>query len=183
MALLPVMKDGVPLLIGDPLVPAMAEDPCDCCGGAIIPCTPCPDGLPETVTLTVAGMVQNTFETGCPGCVGLNGTYILDNQGPNSCEFRLSVPLSGTTPCNNGYYTSMFLRVSVSSSVVSLGLDLYIGAFASMRFFGGWSRTHADCLSDLTGSDSTIGGPTDDLGIPLSTGCKHDQVTAWTLAP
>ena len=73
MALLPVIgPSGEPLLLDDggDLVPALAEDPCECCFGC-----PCDD--PDTIAVTLSVFDDPDFPPSeC--CIDISGTYILN---------------------------------------------------------------------------------------------------------
>lgn len=85
---LPVVKDGKPLVIND--LPAVAEDPCDCCEDLPIICSGCQQGkAPAVVTVTISNLNLNSFNH-------LNGSYICNALGSTSCGWQVF----GNTPSN-----------------------------------------------------------------------------------
>jgi hypothetical protein len=180
MALLPIMKDGLPLMIGDPLLPAMADEgnECLCCeedGG--VPCAYCPDGLPASVTLTITGVTAG-FGSICEQCGGLNGTYVLPSSGPDSCAYQLNLPLEDGVPCGEGLgaYTHFLLTVNVSSTTVTVSAVLTIGVTPFEGIGFSHTRTHENCEPDITLNKSmtAVGGIRN---------CDVTTSSVWSLAP
>lgn len=179
MALLPIMKDDVPLMIGDPLVPAMADEgnECLCCGGEdeTDPCSQCPDGLPLTVTLTITGVTAG-MGSSCADCPDINGTYVLESDGPFSCAYSLIVPLDAGIPCEFGFYDDIRLFVNVGPTTITGGFYLRIGTTDWEGIGFSQTRSNEDCLPDLSFNKtmSAAGGFRD---------CDVTGGSTWTLAP
>lgn len=113
MALLPIMQNDLPLMIGDPLVPAMAEegDACLCCEETV-ECSNCTGGTaPATVTVTIAGFVTDSYTVA-------NGTWVIPTSILAECGWVLETQVEGpcdpTDPEND--YAALTFNVSVAST-------------------------------------------------------------------
>lgn len=116
---------------GEITQPAIAEEPCDCCGDDGEPpiggCLCSSITIPDSVSFTIGGVAsfdppkfftEPTHRCDCTECEDMNGTYILDYYltSSTSCAWRLvqagdqlCPPPFGRTECDDGFGANRFL--------------------------------------------------------------------------
>lgn len=144
---------GKPLLIdsgGGVLIPAIADDPCDCCDPTFCP-EQCDGNLPEDLAFTMSGWTVDSF-------LSLNGTFVVTHV--SGCVWQGVYDLAGAcdlSSCNNPGGL-----VPITFSLVASG--------------GGWSLTASTPVGYGFGFISPFGGGCTVASLPFVTPLSNWQV-------
>lgn len=120
----PVLQGGVPLLIpgGGSVVPALADDPCGCCGG--VPCDRCIGGVaPATATMTISGLTEAPLDK-------CNGSWVLPTLYPTEiCSWYQQFFLEPCGPCKRppgpGVDICFVLSLTCQLTTKQVGVNTY----------------------------------------------------------
>lgn len=162
------------------LVPAVAEEPCDCCG-FVYQCGQCGNEvLPSAVTLNVRGMDNPHPFAGCRDCDELNGSYFLDQRSELGCGWSGTF---GVNVCQGvlGQANQVYLGVGIDATTVAFIMRLLWNGSTVLVWSRVWQRQSSSCLADLAAANLIMGRPTNSIGQPQFETCEHNG-PPWDLS-